>query len=53
MKYRKFDNGEEYFVSVYDGQKWMTFSFLDWESQNVFCIALDNAIDMEEIDEWI
>ena len=49
MRYHKFERNGKYFVSVNDGKVWVTFTFLDWESQNAFCVALDNGVDVEEV----
>ena len=50
MKYRMFESGSRYLVSVFDGVVWMTFVFLDVESQRNFVVALGNcAEDYEEM----
>ena len=50
MTYRKFESGGKYHVSVCDGTCWITHTFLDWESQNTFCIALENGENVKEIE---
>ena len=51
MQYKNYENGSQFWVTVWNvyGVE-MTFDFLDWESMINFCVALDNANDIEEID---
>lgn len=48
MRYRMFESRGMWFVSVYDGTAWMTFTFLDPESQRNFVVALCGVADQVE-----
>ena len=55
MYYKRYDKDEKYYVDTWWG--WDTdkydkqvFEFLDPESQTVFCVSLDNGIDIEEVE---
>ena len=52
MKYKRYDNGSQFWVKVWNvyGVE-MTFDCDDIESQISFCVALDNMNDIEEIED--
>ena len=49
MKYQRYEYGGAFYVSFMGFGSPVFFSFLDVESQTSFCVALDNAINMEEV----